>query len=477
MLKRSEKNALYCISNFKSKKLLIIDQISQRKVKTIELPVYPFNIVQDNENIYVSSISGSIAIINKYSYEYEVFNVENNGCIAIDKKYKRIYISNVSEVYVYDLILKKRIAVVKGFGIVDNLKIDDSKEKIFIIDILKRKLSVYDLKNINKLDEIKNIGTKSSDIQLCEDKIYISNRGGVDKSSGNITCINQDNKKIKTIDMVINSSITKLILKNDILYALNLGLNRIELINIKSNTLERNINIKNPMNMILANNKIVAVGKSGRNKTILTFYDINTDEIENIELNEEYGIPNNIILLEKYNESSIVNIDVNEVALEKVENKLQGIEIKEYIETIKIKNILVEMPKQYIYPVTVENIIFNMGYIVKGSEIIENINNIIKIKFKLRLPYKIVVQDKLGKVNTVRKFIEVKKAIEVDSICDKNCNDIKIRMITKNLKLEKIQVIKDIITFSLSFNIKLRFIIDGCYENIINIKNQLHKLE
>lgn len=470
MLEESKKNSyFYYISNHEINEILIIDSKTKKKIRSINLPFIPFKMVQDDINIYVSGNGENMAIINKLNDDIKIMSIKNNGNIALDKSSNKIYISNISKVYVYDIKSEKVIKVIKGFGIVDNIIIDNGR--LFIVDILKRKLSIYDIKNMRKISVVENIGIKSSDIKIYDEKIYIANRGGIDGWSGDISIIDIKNNKLKKIDLPKNSSIKSLVVKDNIIYALNYGLNRIDLIDINTGILERNIKILNPKYMILDNNKIIILGKSSSSRVSITIHDIDNKSNNTLFINEEYGIPYDAIVISNYNERFNTSNDIEEAALEMLENKVDDIEIREYSEIMSLQNIIAEVPTNYKCPIVLENIVFGMGYIVKGSEEIERENNNISIKFKLKIPYRIMVKDKLGEAKVIRKSIETKKVIIIESFYLKSCDNTILRIITKNLKITKLQILKDIIIFSLSIHMKLKIIADGSYRNSINIKN------
>lgn len=470
MLEESKKNSyFYYISNHEINEILIIDSKTKKKIRSINLPFIPFKMVQDDINIYVSGNGENMAIINKLNDDIKIMSIKNNGNIALDKSSNKIYISNISKVYVYDIKSEKVIKVIKGFGIVDNIIIDNGR--LFIVDILKRKLSIYDIKNMRKISVVENIGIKSSDIKIYDEKIYIANRGGIDGWSGDISIIDIKNNKLKKIDLPKNSSIKSLVVKDNIIYALNYGLNRIDLIDINTGILERNIKILNPKYMILDNNKIIILGKPSSSRVSITIHDIDNKSNNTLFINEEYGIPYDAIVISNYNERFNTSNDIEEAALEMLENKVDDIEIREYSEIMSLQNIIAEVPTNYKCPIVLENIVFGMGYIVKGSEEIERENNNISIKFKLKIPYRIMVKDKLGEAKVIRKSIETKKVIIIESFYLKSCDNTILRIITKNLKITKLQILKDIIIFSLSIHMKLKIIADGSYRNSINIKN------
>ncbi|MGG7165029.1 YncE family protein [Clostridium ihumii] len=472
MLEESKKNSyFYYISNHEINEILIIDSKTKKKIRSINLPFIPFKMIQDDINIYVSGNGENMAIINKFNDDIKIMSIENNGNIALDKNSNKIYISNISKVYVYDIKSEKIIKVINGFGIVDNIIIDNDNGRLFIVDILKRKLSIYDIKNMRKISVVENIGIKSSDIKIYDEKIYIANRGGIDGWSGNISIIDIKNNKLKTIDLQKNSSIKSLVVKDNIIYALNYGLNRIDLIDINTGILERNIKVLNPKYMILDNNKIIILGKPSSSRVSITIHDIDNKSNNTLFINEEYGIPYDAIVVSNYNERFNTSNDIEEAALEMLENKVDDIEIREYSETMSLQNIIAEVPTNYKCPIVLENIVFGIGYIVKGSEEIERKNNNIIIKFKLKIPYRVMVKDKLGEAKIIRKSIETKKVIIIESFYLKSCDNTMLRIITKNLKLTKLQILKDIIIFSLSIHMKLKIIADGSYRNSINIKN------
>ena len=228
----SIRKSFYIVSNIKTATLTIIDGLCNTILKEIKVSERPYNLaVMDNNTVAVAcDISNTIALVNCISGETKQRSIPNNGNFQIDRINKKIYVSNTSEVNIYDINLETLLGRICGFSAIIDLKVNKDGSKLYILDILTKKLRIYSTDTYKLICSFENIGVNPSYLLISEDDktAYIS-------TTNKILRIDIDSRNIIGISLPKGSLIGGMILKDHNLYASNMGLNRIEIINTHTN--------------------------------------------------------------------------------------------------------------------------------------------------------------------------------------------------------------------------------------------------
>lgn len=460
------KKSLYYVANLGNNTIILIDGEDSSKIRTLSLPFPPFTMILYNDFIYVGGYGDKIGILDTRDNTLKYMNIESNGNIHIDEDNRRIYASNISEIGVYDISLKKKLGGIKGFSIADSIKIDNKKNRLFILDVFRKQLKIYDLKTMKFISKIENIGVRSNSILISDDgkKVYISNEGGVDEYSGNVSIIDMEKSKMSTICFPKNSSLTSLEGKGNKIYALNKGLNKIDIINIDTESVEASIDIINPKKLIINNDRLIVVSKPELDKLWVSV--INTRDnsiVKNIHIDEYKGEPYSIIEISRTASLNREEETIEDKKIEAIDKSLktQSNIIEIYNEILSFKDILIEIPESYVGPFILNRIIFNKGYIVKGTEVLSKVKGkSIRVKFKIRIPYKLKVKDGAGGLRTLKKFIEEDKVVYIESPYLYENKNIKVYLSTGNEIIHESMLIKDIVTLSIDLNMRVKFMVE-----------------
>lgn len=468
------KETTYYVSNLANKTITVIDGEKNSIIKAINLPYKPFRISADkNGDIYVGSDKNPIAIICNSSDEIKILDIPNNGNLEIDIVNGRIYISNTSEILVYDIFTERKIARIVGFMAIECLKLDSYGKCLVVLDSLRKDLKVYDTSNFKLLTRIKNVGVKPSYILINDDSkfIYVANQGGKAKNSASISTVDIEKKEVFQIELPINSSITSLALKDNILYGANKGLNRVEIINITTNMLEGFIatTFPEPQSILLTPNKdkLLVTDRNCGGQGALDIIDTISNSIVNTILIEEINSqPYDITMV--LNESLIENenaIDSTNIEEKKDEIELSPIIVKKifssYKENISLPKVIVDIPKTYREPFTFQKIIIHNGFIVNRTEIREKIKdrpNFSKVKFTLRIPYNIEFRDGKRKKKSIKRFVEKNKEVTLCIPDSTKTSELELVVKTRSKTRKAPVLIKDVFCFSLDVFMEIKVV-------------------
>lgn len=228
---------IYYVSNLGTGRVSIIDGDSHRIIKEIEIGPRPQNIIVDeNNNVYIASDRNSkVTLINDLYDSNKTWDMPNNGNIQIDSTSQKIYVCDTEEVCIYSLRTGEKIGCITGFIAADSLGLDKNKKRLFVLDILQNEIKVYDTSDFHLIKLCKNVGTSPKYILIGENEryVYIANRG-VNKGqyTGTISILDFESENISYINLQKGSVITALEQRGVLLYAINSGLHRIDVIDI-----------------------------------------------------------------------------------------------------------------------------------------------------------------------------------------------------------------------------------------------------
>jgi DNA-binding beta-propeller fold protein YncE len=429
------KNTIYYISNLKDSTITVIDSDKNCIMQTIRVGHRPFSIAEDNKSIYVASAGDdTVTVINNMEGNLRTFNIPNNGSIQVDSLNERIYVSNTSEILIYDMYTKEKIANIIGFISADNIKLNNSKNKLFVLDLLLNELKIFSTLKFNLITCIKNVGIRPNYMLINEkdEIVYIANQGdGTDENPGSISVVNIETCKIDNISFTKGSVITALELKENILYAVNKGLNRIELINTITNSSCGFIltTLPEPQRLIFTSdkNKLLVTDRNSGGQGGLDIIDTSSNSISNTIPMEIFNSqPYDVIAVNKIlpvlNEEVIYLTDLQEKDINQNMCKLE--DSKELVPAI-VKKIFSRCEQKLIFPqvlanisefnnyqYTFQKISFGNGFILKETEnrtLIKNKPNYLRIQFTLRIPYTINFIDNKDNVGTIKDFLEENK--------------------------------------------------------------------
>lgn len=466
------KENLRCyVSNLDNNTIYIADIEKNNIFKSIELPFKPLSLAAFNNcRIYVGSDKKGIAIISTIDNEVKIKNISNNGNIVLDDVNKRMYISDISRVLIYDMDGDTRLGEIKGFKIVDNLQVDKKGERLFILDLFTRELKIYDTVTLKLISNIKNVGVKPNFLIIDEDngKCYIANKGDVYGNSGNVSVIDISDNSIIHIDLPINSSITYLALKNNFLYACNIGLNRIEVIDIRTNKRVKHISKDyfNPQSIFLTTNKekfIIINKKTNGNGEMCIVDTLSNSITSTIPICSDNIIPYGIaFIFNNTKEEKHKNNEVEQI-VEMCEEEKVSISVKKifnnYEEKIHFEKVIADIPNDYIGRFVLEDIKFSRGFIVHGTEeitpTIDKIN-FFKVNFLLKIPYMIKFKDDKNESIIIKKFIERHMELILDIPIGNEKNYTELCVNTKVAIINAPVIIKDILSFSVEALVDLK---------------------
>ncbi|HBA02871.1 MAG TPA: hypothetical protein DCW51_02240, partial [Clostridium sp.] len=145
MFNKREK-IIYYISHLGTGKVSIIDGDSYSIIKEIDVGPRPLSIIVDEKsNVYIASDRNSkVTLIEDLYDSNRTWNITNNGNIKVDFIAQKIYVCDTEEVCIYSLRSGEKLGCIKGFMAADSLELDKEKKKLFVLDIFKNEINVYD---------------------------------------------------------------------------------------------------------------------------------------------------------------------------------------------------------------------------------------------------------------------------------------------------------------------------------------------
>lgn len=448
---------LYYVSNLANNTITVIDGEKNIIIDVIKTYCKPFKLsLYKNKYLYVGSDENFIIIISVRNHNIRKLNIPNNGILEIDDLNNRIYVSNYHEILVYDIENEKKLANIKGFIAVESIKIDSLGEKLFVLDMCSKELKIYDAISLKLLSSIKNVGIKPKYIEISDDNkiLYIANQGGKNKNSSSISIVNIKNGNINKILLDPYSSITSLVLKENILYAANRRLNRIELVDITQNRIIDSIKttLPEPQSLSLTPNK---------DKLIVT--NRNCGQRGGVEIiDTASNCVINTILMKENNTQPYDSVTFYEKIINKIETFPAMIKRIFFTieEKIYLKDIVVVISENYGESFNFKKIIIGDGFIVKGTEKripIKDRPDFYRVEFILRIPYRIKFKHN-KKIKNIKKFIEEKKEVILFIPKDNSNTKPELSINTHCKVVNNPVVIKDVLSFSLEVFLVIKVI-------------------
>lgn len=424
---KEEKEICY-VSNSGSNTIGIIDARDYHKIKEIEVPLRPQNIVIDeNNNVYVASDRGNtITVIDDRYHLKKTWNIPNNGNIQVDSNTQKLYVSNTEEVLVFSLITGKKLGVIAGFKAANNIKLDKNKERLFVLDVLSNEIKVYQSVDLKFIKIYENIGIAPSDFIITDDGdyLYIGNKGSKKEIySGNISIINMKEDSISSIELKEESSITGLENSGDYLYCINNGLNKIDIINIEKKQSIISIETTYPIiqKIKLSPNKkeLFSISSSIDGKSALDKMDVRSHVIlETYVFEEKNSMPYDIgVVLKKEVETQreeVTELKKKSSQVEDTQNKLKqkkGITIlapkivSMHEEKISFSKVRIDIPKNVHERIDVTKIRFKKCEIIIETfsrKVIEDRQDYSIVEYGFYIPYYICSKDTRQQEYTIK---------------------------------------------------------------------------
>lgn len=458
------RKSFYFVSNIKTETLTIIDGLCNTILKEIPVGKRPFKLeVKDKNTIAVAcDMSNTISLVNCISGEVKKNLIPNNGNLQIDTMNKKIYVSNTSEVDIYDINLEKLLGHIKGFSAISDLKLNKERSKLYVLDILLKELRIYSTDSYKLITSFKNLGINPTYLLLSKDDktAYIS-------MQHNILKIDIDLKIYTNLILPRGSLIAGMILKDNTLYAANQGLNRIELINIHTYKVYNFIPTSKPepTRLFITDDgtKLLVANRSHESYGGIDIIDTKSNSlIGSILMNTLNSQPYDVISL------SLPYTYVPPVAITNLQSGNQRITIIAkkvfalYNENFNFPIININLPKDLNSSYIFEKIKFEPGIIVEHSEFRSRLSTesgFSGIKFIVRVNY--IIDYRENNINKATNgFFEKPIDTFVDIPKERELKEFKLNIKTTTKLTSNPNILHNVISFGVTTLMELKVIGD-----------------
>ncbi|WP_298845167.1 YncE family protein [Clostridium sp.] len=452
----------YFVSNVKTGTLTVIDGLCNTILKEIKIGKRPFKLaIKDDNTIGVAcDVSNTISFVNCKSYEIREHFISNNGNLIIDKTNQKIYVSDTSEVTIYDMNLDKIINRFREFSAITDIKLNAKGSKLYVLDMLLKQLNIYRTDTYTLINSFENLGINPISLLISEDDktAYISTKIDILK-------IDIGSKLVTKLILPKGSLINDMVLNERTLYASNLGLNRIELIDTQTNKVYNYIftSRSEPTSLFITddNTKLLVANRVCNDYGGIDIIDLKSNcLISSILMNTINSQPYDIISINlsfTYDTTvAITNFNPG--------NKQIAVLVKRifasYNENIKFPTISFNLPKEinssYIYKYTK----FEPGIIVPSTEFMSYVSTISEfssIKFIARVNYITYYLE-----NNINKYINgfFEKPIDVllKITKERNLNEFELSIKTTSNFTNNPKFLNNVLTFGVSTLMELKVI-------------------
>ncbi|MBX4266228.1 YncE family protein [Clostridium estertheticum] len=452
----------YFVSNIKTGTLTIIDGLCNTILKEITVGKRPNKLViKDNNTIGIAcDVSNTISFVNCKSCEIEEHFISNNGNLLIDKTNQKIYISDTSEVTIYDVNLDKIINRIRGFSAIIDIKINSEGTKLYVLDALLKELRIYCTDTYKLINSIENVGINPICLLISKDDktAYVSTKIDILK-------IDIDSNIITKLILPKGSLINGMILKGNTLFASNTGLNRIELIDIHTNKSYKYIitSRAEPTGLFITddNTKLLITNRSCDDYGGIDIIDLKSNcLISSILMNTINSQPYDIISVNlpfTYDQPvAITNLNPDSKQITILAKRI----FASYNENIRFPiisyNLSKEINSAYIYKYTK----FEQGVIVPSSECrryIPSTSEFSSIKFIARVNYTIYyLKNNINKC--INGFFEKPIDVLLDIPKELNLNEFELNIKTTTKFINNPKFLNNVLSFGVSSLMELKVI-------------------
>ena len=164
----------YFVANYGTSTVSVIDGFTNAVTKTYTVGAGPKEVVGTQDgSVYVASTGNDTVTIICIDGNTRVLNVPNDGYLAVDIITGRLYVTNTSNLNVYDIASGTLIISVQGLSAPGYLRLSNGRGKIFVTDGSTVKIyntSSFDLINTITLPSTANYVIPSAD----DTKLFIS---------------------------------------------------------------------------------------------------------------------------------------------------------------------------------------------------------------------------------------------------------------------------------------------------------------
>ena len=393
--------SIFYVSNLGTNKISIINGENLSIIDEIKVGPRPYDMDLDNKNnVYIATDRNEkVNIIDSITRDIKTLNIPNNGHVKVDSISQKVFVSNIEEVYIYSLKEDRIIEKISGFVAVDCIEINSDCSKLFTLDIFKNEIKIYDTATLRLVKTYKDIGENPNCFCIGEEDrfLYIGNKG-INKLglNGNIVLINLITDEISYISLPRGSNITSIEENLGLLYIVNSGLNRVEIIDTLKNNIIGNLktSLSNPQKTkcLKDNRLILATSRDNEGRGALDLIDTYNKEIVNtLKFIDKDSNPYNIAAVQKDTYKSLDILSIKKTNIEESIGKtiLANKVLSTYKEKIIFQQEKIELISEE--KISIEEIGFENCKVIEESKNKEYISNkdenYIILKFEFIIPY------------------------------------------------------------------------------------------
>lgn len=467
------KKLFYYVSNVKAGTLTIIDGSCNSIIKNIFVGKRPFKLaVMDKNKICVAcDRSNSISVVDCLSFNASKIYVPNDGNIEIDRLNKKIFISNTSEINVYDIMAEKIISNIIGFLSITSLKLSHDSSKLYVLDKLLSELRIYSTVNSKLIYSFKNLGINPGYFLIAEDNktVYISmENNGENINHHDILKLDVYKNKLEPLDLPKGSIIAGMLIKGSILYAANKGLNRIELINIDTYKAYGFIltSMPQPNRICITDDetKLLVTNRNNGGAGSIDIIDSATNHLmSRVLMDSEDSQPFDVVSI-SIDLPEIDNIPTAITDLMYTKEPLTIITKKVfacYRENIYFSNISISLSKHKYSSYIIEKIKFEKGVIVNGSEVrtdIAEMPGFSRIQFLLRITYTIYYLENSENDFSLRGFLEKNQDIIVTIPKERDVKEFELKLKSTTKLINTPSLVDNVVGFKVRTSLEVKII-------------------
>ena len=470
----SSKKIFYCVTNIEAGTITIIDEKENSIVKTVFLGKRPFKMSLINKSkIYVPcDRDNNISIFDFINDNVERMNIPNNGVIEIDRLNEFLFVSDTSEIGIYELSTGNRIKKIEGFWAVSCIKLNKDMSKLYVLDKLLKELRIYSTSSFKLLYKIDNIGINPGPFLIEDNTVYIAVEGYENETeSSYIIKIDTESHRVTKLPLGIGSLIGYMAVKDNKLYATNITMNRIEVIDIKEFKVINSIlsSLPQPTGLSITDygDKLLVANRNCGGYGGIDIIDLASNSlIKSITMSSSNTQPYDVIefslAFPVMNDLSVTLTDSN--MIREIEGPITIIKKRvfgAYNKNIKFSNVSVKLPNNEESEYTLQQIEFKNGFIVNNSEIGKvalKSSNFFRTEFKIRIPYIIYYVEECGKQHRYEGRLEKVEEVTLTLPDDYKKSEYEFKPITNSDVIFTPRLINNIVNFDARTHLTIKVI-------------------